>query len=68
MEEILNRFYKYNQHANSYTWKYNGECGPGVWALVGRSPGRGLGTMFQFGLGGFFNRFYKYNQHANTTC
>jgi len=24
MEEILNRFYKYNQHANSYTWKYNG--------------------------------------------
>jgi len=25
MEEILNRFYKYNQHANSYTWKYNGK-------------------------------------------
>lgn len=24
MEEILNRFYKYNKHANSYTWKYNG--------------------------------------------
>jgi len=25
LEEILNRFYKYNQHAASYTWKYNGK-------------------------------------------
>ncbi|XP_063677975.1 cytochrome b5 domain-containing protein 1-like isoform X1 [Bolinopsis microptera] len=24
LEEILNRFYKYNKHAASYTWKYNG--------------------------------------------
>jgi len=24
LEEILNRFYKYNKHAGSYTWKYNG--------------------------------------------
>lgn len=25
LEEILNRFYKYNKHAPSYTWKYNGD-------------------------------------------
>jgi len=25
LEEILNRFYKYNKHAASYTWKYNGK-------------------------------------------
>jgi hypothetical protein len=24
MEEILNRYLKYNTHANSYTWKYDG--------------------------------------------
>ncbi|CAF2111932.1 unnamed protein product [Rotaria magnacalcarata] len=25
MKEILDRYLKYNQHAASYTWKYNGE-------------------------------------------
>jgi spermidine/putrescine-binding protein len=25
MNEILDRYLKYNQHAGSYTWKYNGE-------------------------------------------
>ena len=24
MEEILNRYITYNEHAASYTWKYNG--------------------------------------------
>ena len=57
MEEILNRFYKYNQHANSYTWKYNGECGAWAWGAglsggKGRSPERGLGTMLPLGFGG----------------
>ena len=73
MEEILNRFYKYNQHANSYTWKYNGECGPGVWALVGARGGaleEVWEQCFNLDWGGSLTDFTSttsmLTQHANT--